>query len=136
MKARCHSESCAKFGRYGARGITVCKEWRDSFATFEKWALTNGFKPTLQLDRINNNKGYSPKNCRWITCMENQANRRNSLIFPSGETTSQVAARLGMSPNSIRERLKRGMTFEQAMKLKPVPNGYARKTFKLNLWEE
>lgn len=135
MKARCHSSTCQKYGRYGARGITMCKEWRDSFRAFERWSLENGFLPELQIDRINNDRGYSPKNCRWITGIENQANRHNSLIFPSGETTAQVAARLGMSPNSIRERLKRGMTPEQAMTLQPVPNGYERKTFKLNLWK-
>jgi hypothetical protein len=135
MKSRCHSEACAKFGRYGARNIRVCKKWRDSFKAFEEWSRANGFRPELQLDRKDNNKGYSPTNCRWVTCIENQANRHNSLIFPSGETTAQVADRLGMSPNSIRERLKRGMTPEQAMTLKPVPNGYERKTFNLNLWK-
>lgn len=132
MKARCHSTSCVKYGRYGARGITVCEEWRNSFKEFETWALGHGFREDLQIDRIDNEKGYSPENCRWVTCLQNQANRHNSIIFPSGETTAQVGERLGLSPNSIRERLRRGMTLEQAMTIPPVPNGIKRKTFKLN----
>jgi hypothetical protein len=131
MKARCHSESCVKYGGYGARGITVCEEWRNNFKNFETWALANGFSDNLQIDRIDNYNGYSPENCRWVTCIQNQANRRRSIIFPSGETTAQVARRLGMSPNSIRERIKRGMTMEQAMTIPSVPNGIERKTFKL-----
>jgi hypothetical protein len=131
MKARCHSKTCSKYGRYGARGIQVCDEWRNSFASFEEWAVGNGFQENLQLDRIDNSKGYSPSNCRWVSCIQNQANRDRSLIFPSGETTAEVAKRLGMAPNSIRERLKRGMSKEQAMTLNPVPNGFARKTFKI-----
>lgn len=136
IKARCHSTANAKYGTYGARGIAMCTEWRESFSEFRNWAMENGFKPNLQIDRIDNNKGYCPSNCRWVTQLQNQANRRRSIIFPSGETTAEVAKRLGMSPNSIRERLRRGMTKTQAMTIKPVPNGYARTSFNLNLWND
>ncbi len=138
MKARCHSASCLKYGRYGARGITVCDEWRDSFAVFRDWAIKSGFREELQIDRIDNDKGYYPANCRWVTCLKNQANRARSIIFPTGETTEEVATRLGMAGNSIRERLRRGMTKQEAMTLPYTPNGGKRKHFKrhhLNLWE-
>lgn len=136
MKARCHSKSSLKFGRYGARGITVCDEWRNSFNSFKEWSLNNGFHQSLQIDRINNDLGYSPENCRWVSCLVNQSNRSNSIIFPSGETTQEVADRLGLTPNAIRSRLKKGMSMEKAMSLPPVPNGNARKDFKLNRWQD
>lgn len=61
---------------YKDRGITMCDEWRRDFLTFEKWALENGFNNNLVLDRIDNYKGYSPDNCRWVTSKENTMNRR------------------------------------------------------------
>lgn len=129
IKARCHSPSNNKFGVYGARGIHMCQEWRDSFSAFKRWAEIAGFSPELQIDRIDNDLGYSPDNCRWVTLVENQANRRKSIIFPTGETTAQVAARLGMRAHSIRERLKSGMTMELAGSMPFIPNGNQRKTF-------
>jgi uncharacterized protein YlaI len=65
--------SRTKHGKhYIERGIKVCPEWYD-FAVFKRWAFKNGFKPDLQLDRIDNTKGYSPDNCQWITRTENVA---------------------------------------------------------------
>lgn len=130
MKMRCYSRNVKGYKRYGARGITVCKEWRDSFEKFRDWAINNGYKKELQIDRIDNDKGYYPGNCRWVTARENSNNRRNSIIFPSGETVAEVAERLGMNPVSIRYRLKSGMSVDEAMNLPPVPNGNERRTFK------
>ena len=62
---------------YINRGIDVCQEWL-TFENFEKWALSNGFDPSLQLDRINNNEGYSPDNCRWVSRSVNQRNKSNT----------------------------------------------------------
>lgn len=141
MKVRCHSESSVAYGSYGARGIRVCEEWRNSFASFESWALKSGFSQSLQLDRIDNDRGYSPDNCRWVTSERNCANRRRSVILPSGETTSQVAVRLGLSPQAIRHRLKKsGISPYIAGSLPKVPNGGMRKHFKkhhkLGKWED
>ena len=63
---------------YEGRGIEVCKEWR-SFPAFEKWAMANGYKKGLQLDRIKPDKGYSPENCRFVTAHENAVNRKSSI---------------------------------------------------------
>ncbi|WP_437226068.1 helix-turn-helix domain-containing protein [Planctomicrobium sp. SH661] len=76
MKGRCHSPCHDNYAFYGARGITVCKEWRDSFSAFEQWAVQNGYRPGLQLDRIDNDLGYSPENCRFVTASENNRNKR------------------------------------------------------------
>ena len=79
IKDRCHNKSSKDFPRYGARGIIVCEAWRNDFLAFEKWAIENGYKDGLQLDRIDNDKGYSPENCRWVTGKVNSNNRRNSV---------------------------------------------------------
>jgi hypothetical protein len=67
MKERCYNPNNKDFVRYGARGIGVCDEWRRSFAAFESWALANGYDDALTIDRRDNNQGYFPGNCRWVT---------------------------------------------------------------------
>jgi hypothetical protein len=59
---------------YVAKGVQVCPEWY-AFKNFQKWALSNGFKPELTIDRIDGNSHYSPENCRWVTMAENIANQ-------------------------------------------------------------
>lgn len=71
MMQRCYYPKNKCYHRYGGRGIRVCSEWKKSFERFVDWAKNNGWHPHLVLDRINNNKGYSPKNCQWITNKEN-----------------------------------------------------------------
>lgn len=86
MKARCNNENNPNYFRYGGRGIKVCDEWA-SYEPFKKWAISNGHKKGLTLDRKDNNDGYSPENCRWVTHRENMRNRSNSIIWntPEGE---------------------------------------------------
>lgn len=69
MKSRCNT------AHYRKRGITICSQWIDSYATFRIWALANGFKPELQLDRIDNDGNYTPENCRWVSHTVNNCNR-------------------------------------------------------------
>lgn len=76
MKGRCYGRSHMNYPYYGGRGIGICIEWKNSFDTFEEWAQQNGYKPTLQIDRIDNDKGYSPSNCRFVTVAENMRNKR------------------------------------------------------------
>jgi hypothetical protein len=75
MRQRCGNPANDSYADYGARGIKVCPEWND-FAAFQDWAYASGYQAGLQIDRINNNGGYSPTNCRWVTPKQNTNNTR------------------------------------------------------------
>jgi hypothetical protein len=103
MKSRCENPNREKFKSYGKRGISVCAEWHDSW-NFVKWALLNGYQKGLQLDRIDNDKGYSPENCRWATPKQNSRNRRNTKFLTVNGTRkciSEWSEVAGISPYTI-----------------------------------
>ena len=86
IKARCLNKKSISYKNYGARGITICDEWL-YFENFHNWALRNGYKDDLTIDRIDNSKGYSPDNCKWIPWKENlMKQRRYILLTVDGET--------------------------------------------------
>ena len=78
MKERCYNHSAINYKNYGGRGITICTEWLHDFKAFRDWALSHGYQEGLSIDRIDNDKGYSPDNCRWATAKEQRHNRRDS----------------------------------------------------------
>ena len=88
---------------YGARGITVCDEWKNKetgFQNFYEWAIRNGYTDELSIDRIDVEKGYCPENCRWITLKEQANNKRNTKrVKVNGEvdTVANWSRRLGIS---------------------------------------
>lgn len=77
MRARCNNSSHPYFSYYGGRGIKVCPAWENSYEQFLEDMGTRPYKTSL--DRINNDKGYEPSNCRWVTKKEQQNNRRNTI---------------------------------------------------------
>ena len=81
MKQRCYDSNRKDYPRYGARGIRVCDDWFENYSAFKEWALKNGYKRGLQIDRINNDGNYTPKNCRWVPPRENSLNKSNKTII-------------------------------------------------------
>ena len=116
MKNRCYNENNRGFKHYGARGISVCKEWCDDFLNFKKWADENGYSDNLTIDRINVNGNYCPENCRWITKYEQRLNKRNTLWI-NGESLTLYCKRNNLPYKTIWARIKRGKTIEDAIKL-------------------
>ena len=80
---------------YQDRGITVCSEWL-VFENFRDWALSHGYKEGLQIDRVDNDKGYCPENCRWVTPKENANNRRNTIRLEDGTSLAMFCSKVGI----------------------------------------
>ena len=78
MKQRCYNHKSDDYKNYGARGITVCDEWRNSFEAFYEWAMASGYSDELTIDRKDVNGNYEPSNCRWATYIEQRHNRRDT----------------------------------------------------------
>lgn len=81
IKSRCYYKNNIAFKNYGGRGIKICDEWRNNFEKFYEWAIENGYKDNLTIDRINNDGDYEPSNCRWISMQKQENNRRNNRII-------------------------------------------------------
>lgn len=108
MKKRCYSPFNRSYQHYGAKGITICDEWLNDKWAFYKWAIENGYKDGLQIDRIDNSKGYSPDNCRWLTHKEQQNNKTNNrYVDYQGKryTVSELADYLNLPYEVLRKRL-------------------------------
>jgi len=122
MKRRCVSDEPAKARNYKNRGIKVCDRWAKSFKSFRDWALANGYKPGLQIDRYPNQNGnYAPNNCRFVTCKVNSRNsRHNHLVAAWGETKTATEWTEdnrchGITPGTLVKRLNAGMSPELAI---------------------
>lgn len=109
MKTRCAKSYHYHYHLYGGRGIKVCDEWLD-YETFRDWALLNGYKEGLSIDRIDVNGDYCPDNCRWVTMQEQQHNKRTNIeLTYNGETMNirKWADKLGVTYNLLYGRLRK-----------------------------
>lgn len=116
MRSRCTNKNNPSWKHYGGRGIAVCSQWAEDYDAFFR---DMGNPPTEKhsLDRVDNNAGYSPTNCRWATPKEQLNNqRRNRLIAHSGETNtlSKWSEKLGVTTDALYRRLERGLALEKA----------------------
>lgn len=110
MKSRCYNKNNNSYKRYGGRGITVCEEWKNSPESFFEWAFSHGYQEGLSIDRIDNNKGYEPNNCRWIPKERQSANRRyNNRIAYSGNyyTLAEACRITGVCRDSVMTKTRR-----------------------------
>lgn len=115
---RCYNSNNQDYKHYGERGIIMCAEWKDEFMPFYNWAIKNGYKENLTIDRIDVNKGYFPDNCRWVSMVEQNNNRRNNKIMTfNGEslTIAQWSKKTGVKYGDIQNRLRYGYSFEEAI---------------------
>ena len=119
MLQRCYKVNCKQYFRYGGRGIRVCKEWLSDKVLFYKWALENGYKEGLTLDRIDNDGNYEPSNCAWVSNKDNlNHNSRTHFLTYKGKTQSlrKWAEETGINYSTLRNRINRsGMTVEEAL---------------------
>jgi hypothetical protein len=117
--ARCLDPRCEAFPSYGGRGITVCERWQGKHG-YLNFAADMGPKPTPNhtVERIDNNAGYSPDNCKWGTRSEQCLNRRTTKWLTLGgrrQTYSAWAKELGVSPTAFGKRVAKGWTEEQLL---------------------
>lgn len=87
IKYRCYNSNSCNYKNYGAKGIRMCQEWESDFKNFYEWAIKNGYKDNLSIDRIDEKGDYCPENCRWITTSENtaRANTYTHRRFPNNK---------------------------------------------------
>jgi hypothetical protein len=115
IKQRCNVPAHPSYSNYGKRGISVCAAWQ-TYEPFRDWALANGWRPGLQINRINNDGNYEPSNCDFVTPKQNSNNRRGNLLLTWKDrtlTAPQWADELGVSVHAIRHRHRKGWPVER-----------------------
>lgn len=135
MKERCYNPKHPSYKYYSEKGITICDEWLNDFDAFAEWALNNGYdysknRKEQSIDRIDNNKGYSPDNCRFITHKENcQNNSRNKWLEFNGKrlNLSDWSKELNIPIETIRARLRKGLSTEEILSTEKFKPGVKKK---------
>ena len=124
MLQRCYHKNCSHYARYGGRGITVCDEWKNDNTAFYRWALDNGYREGLTLDRIDNNGDYTPDNCRWVS-VKTQNNNKSKCVYITykGETHTmqEWASITGINYSCLRSRYQRGESVDRLLSKERLP---------------
>lgn len=120
MKVRCYNQNSFAYRWYGARGISVCSEWLNDYPSFKSWAVKNGWREGLEIDRVDNDGNYSPDNCRFVTRAVNADNRRTGRKWDAfGESKSarewSLDSRCSVPYAVLKQRLTKGMEIERAI---------------------
>ena len=126
MKERCSNPHHKSFYRYGGRNITVCEEWKHDYVAFRDFAISHGWKRGLQINRIDNDKGYSPDNVNFVTGKENMANRSVTLFITchgAKIAISEFARRFSIPYRFVYDRYKKGLSAELIIKQFNTPIG-------------
>lgn len=111
MKDRCNNNKNQFYKNYGGRGIKVCDEWTTDFMNFYNWAMENGYKEELTIDRINVDGNYEPNNCRWATWKLQANNKRTSrkiTIYGKTKTAYEFEKQYGISAHVLIDRYDKG----------------------------
>ena len=121
MKARCNNPNNNRYESYGGRGIQLCEEWNNDYTVFREWAYANGYNENIidcSIDRIDNDKGYYPQNCRWATNKEQCNNRRSNVVIEHNgikKSATQWSEELGMDLYTILRRYKAGKPIDKKL---------------------
>lgn len=119
MKRRCYNKDRNSYIYYGAKGIKVCEEWKKDFRNFQDWALKNGYNDKLTIDRIDNKKGYTPNNCRWVTTFEQNNNlSSNHKICYEGKNYTSMSSfcrEKKINYDKFRQKIRQGYTIQDAL---------------------
>ena len=121
IKWRCYNPKYKTYHRYGGRGITMCDEWLKDFMNFYNWAMANGYKDGLWIERIDNNGNYEPSNCKWATRQEQCQNREQTIkITYNGQThcLTEWARITGINFYTLQSRYKKGWDVEKMLTTK------------------
>lgn len=124
MKQRCSNKNLPFYKYYGGKGVTVCPEWQ-KYKPFHEWALKNGYREDLTIDRIDLNKGYCPENCRWIPFAEQRKNTTQTRKITINGITKPLkdwCREYGISYHAVCQRIHRGMDDVSAL-LTPIRRG-------------
>lgn len=141
MKSRCYNKNNKEYKNYGGRGIIIDDNWLDKdkgFETFYNWAINNGYKEDLSIDRINVYGNYEPNNCKWSNFEEQINNRTNTIKFEYNgvtKTLTQWAREYNIPIVTLRSRLLRGWDIERALTKKVNKNfkgKHSKEYFKYN----
>lgn len=122
MKRRCYAKNASQYDHYGERGIIVCDEWKNDFMSFYQWAIANGYKDNLTLDRIDVNGNYEPQNCRWVTRKEQSNNKRNTVYLEYNgikHSIGEWSSITGISTSTLYTRIKLGWNVKDVIE-KPL----------------